>query len=102
MASRRITLGFLFLVRSIYFGLLGYSYTTVGVLLSVATLVAALRQVVFGMLSDKVGRKAFFIFGAIFTTARLVIFATRSDFWSLLLGQAVGASARDQAPASPS
>jgi len=91
MASRRIALGFLFLVRSIYFGLLGYSYTTVGILLSIATFVAAIRQVVFGMLSDKVGRKTFFILGAIFTTTRLIIFATKSDFWYLALGQAVGA-----------
>ncbi|MBD3205722.1 MFS transporter [Candidatus Bathyarchaeota archaeon] len=91
MASRRIALGFLFLVRSIYFGLLGYSYTTVGILLSVATLVAAIRQVVFGMLSDRVGRKVFFVMGAIFTTTRLIVFATRSDFWSLVFGQAIGA-----------
>lgn len=91
MASRRVALGFLFLVRSIYFGLLGYSYTMVGVLLSVATLVAAFRHISFGMLSDKFGRKPFILIGAFFTTARLVIFATRHDFWSLVLGQAIGA-----------
>lgn len=33
MATRRFELGFLFLVRSIYFSLLGYNYTEIGILL---------------------------------------------------------------------
>ena len=98
MATRRVALGFLFLVRSIYFGLLGFSYTEVGVLLSLATLVAALRQVVFGVLSDRFGRKRFILLGAVFSTARLMIFALRSDFWSLALGQAVGALGEGSGP----
>jgi MFS family permease len=64
----------------------------VGILLSIATIVAAFRQVIFGMLSDMVGRKTFFILGAICTTIRLIVFATKSDFWYLALGQAVGVS----------
>lgn len=98
MATRRVALGFLFLVRSIYFGLLGLSYTEVGLLLSLATLVAALRQVVFGVLSDRFGRKRFILLGAAFSTARLVIFALRSDFWSLALGQVVGALGEGSGP----
>jgi MFS family permease len=101
MATRRIALGFLFLVRSIYFGLLGFSYTEVGLLLSLATLIAAIRQVVFGMLSDRYGRKKFILMGAFFTTVRLVIFATRSDFWSLAFGQAVGALGEGSGPGQP-
>ncbi|MFP3951290.1 MAG: MFS transporter [Candidatus Bathyarchaeia archaeon] len=91
MAARRVALGFLFLVRSIYFGLLGYSYTMVGILLSIATLVSAFRHMAFGFLSDKYGRKPFILMGALFTTARLIVFATRHDFWSLVIGQAIGA-----------
>lgn len=101
MATRRVAMGFLFLVRSIYFGLLGFSYTEVGLLLSLATLVAALRQVVFGVLSDRFDRKLFLLLGAVFSTLRLMIFALRSDFWWLVLGQVVGALGEGSGPGQP-
>jgi predicted MFS family arabinose efflux permease len=91
MSSRRIAMGFQFVVRSIYFSLLGLSPTLVGLLLSLATLVAAIRQITFGMLSDRFGRKTFILIGAICSTLRLVIFAISPDFWMLALGQIVGA-----------
>jgi len=91
MSSRRVAMGFLFVVRSIYFSLLGLSPTVVGLLLSLATLLAAVRQGLFGMLSDRFGRKRFILFGAFCATLRLVIFAISSDFWMLALGQVVGA-----------
>ena len=101
MSTRRVAMGFLFLVRSIYFGLLGFSYTEVGLLLSLATLIAAVRQVVFGMLSDRYGRKPFILMGAFFTVSRFVIFAIRHDFWSLALGQALGALGEGSGPGQP-
>ena len=101
MATRRVAMGFLFLVRRIYFGLLGFSYTEVGLLLSLTTLIAAGRQMVFGMLSDIYGRKPFILRGAFFTISRFVIFTISHDFWSLALGQALGALGEGSGPGQP-
>jgi len=91
MAFRRITLGFLVLVRPIYFALLGFSPTTIGLLLSVSTFVTALRHITFGILSDRYGRKPFILLGAVCETIRPVIFALSTDIWLLALAQAIGA-----------
>ena len=84
-------MGFLQIVRSIYFALLGFSPLEIGLLLSFATLISAIHHILFGYLSDRYGRKPFLILGSIFATARLVIFATSRDFWMLALGQGIGA-----------
>lgn len=84
-------MGFLQVVRVIYFALLGFSPVEIGVLLSIATFVSAIHHITFGMLSDRYGRKVFLILGGIFATMRMVIFALSSDFWMLALGQGVGA-----------
>jgi MFS family permease len=91
MAFRRVSMGFLQVVRAIYFALLGFSPVEIGLLLSLATFVSALHSIVFGFLSDRFGRKIFFILGGIFATLRMVIFAISSDFWFLALGQGIGA-----------
>ena len=91
MACRRVSMGFLQVVRAIYFSLLGYSPIQIGFLLSIATFVSALHSIVFGYLSDRYGRKVFFILGGIFASLRMVIFAMSSDFWFLALAQGVGA-----------
>jgi MFS family permease len=91
MASRRVVMGFLQVVRAIYFALLGFDPITIGFLLSIATFVSAVHSVTFGLLSDKFGRKAFLLLGAFFATVRLVIFALSTDFWLLALGQGIGA-----------
>jgi DHA1 family multidrug resistance protein-like MFS transporter len=91
MALRRLSMGFLQVVRAIYFALLGFSYVEIGLLLSIATFVSALHSIVFGFLSDRFGRKIFFILGGVFATMRMVIFAVSSDFWLLALGQGIGA-----------
>ena len=91
MSTRRIGMGFLQVVRVIYFALLGFSPVEIGVLLSIATFVSAIHHITFGMLSDRYGRKVFLILGGIFATMRMVIFALSSDFWMLALGQGVGA-----------
>ncbi|MCW3989257.1 MAG: MFS transporter [Candidatus Bathyarchaeota archaeon] len=91
MACRRVSMGFLQVVRAIYFALLGYSPIQIGFLLSIATFVSALHSIVFGYLSDRYGRKVFFIIGGIFASLRMVIFAMSSDFWLLALAQGVGA-----------
>lgn len=91
MASRRIVMGFLHVVRAIYFYLLGFSEIEVGLLLSVATIVSAFHHISFGVLSDRYGRKIFLLLGAVFATSRLAIFATTRNFWLLALGQGLGA-----------
>ena len=74
MASRRLVLGFLEVVRAIYFSLLGFDVLTVGFLLSVGTFASALHHVIFGMLSDRFGRKPFLLLGGLFSTLRLFRF----------------------------
>ena len=91
MSTRRLGMGFLQVVRAIYFSLLGFSPVEIGLLLSIATFVSAIHHITFGMLSDRYGRKVFFIIGGIFATMRMVIFALSSDFWMLAIGQGVGA-----------
>ena len=91
MASRRVVMGFLLVVRAIYFYLLGFNEIEVGLLLSIATFVSAIHHITFGMLSDRFGRKPFLLLGGVFATLRLVIFALSKDFWMLALGQGIGA-----------
>lgn len=91
MSFRRISMGFLMVVRAIYFYLLGFNPVEVGLLLSIATLVSAVHHLTFGMLSDRFGRKPFLVLGGIFATLRMVIFALFTDFWMLALGQGIGA-----------
>jgi len=91
MSMRRIAMGFLQVVRAIYFALLGFTPVEIGLLLSIGTFVSALHSISFGFLSDRFGRKPFIIVGGIFATLRMVIFAVSSDFWMLALGQGVGA-----------
>ncbi len=91
MSFRRISMGFLMVVRAIYFYLLGFNEVEVGLLLSIATLVSAVHHLTFGWLSDRFGRKPFLLLGGIFATLRMVIFALFTDFWMLALGQGIGA-----------
>ena len=84
-------MGFLQIVRAIYFAYLGYSPVKIGILLSIATAVSALHNITFGYLCDRYGRKPFLILGGIFATLRMVIFAVTQDFWMLALGQGLGA-----------
>jgi DHA1 family multidrug resistance protein-like MFS transporter len=91
MSFRRIAMGFLMIVRSIYFSLLGFSPVEIGLLLSIGTFISALHHISFGYLSDKYGRKIFLLLGGVFATLRLIIFAISNDFWMLALGQGIGA-----------
>ena len=84
-------MGFVMVVRVIYFRLLGFSALEVGLLLSFATAISAIRHITFGYLCDRYGRKPFLILGAIFSSLRMVVFAIGTDFWMLALGQGLGA-----------
>jgi MFS family permease len=91
MAFRRVAMGFLHVVRPIYFALLGFSPVKIGLLLSIATLVSAFHSIIFGFLSDRYGRKIFLLLGGFFASIRLFILAISTDFWLLALGQGIGA-----------
>ncbi len=91
MFTRRIVMGFLGVVRAIYFSLIGLSPVAIGLLMTIGTAVGALEALFFGTLSDKYGRKPFLILGAIFSMMRLILYALSGDFWVLALAQGLGA-----------
>lgn len=91
MFVRRIMVGFMMVVRAIYFSIIGYSPVEIGLLLSIAAFISAIRHITFGYLCDRYGRKPFLIIGSIFATLRVAIFAISTDFWMLALAQGLGA-----------
>jgi MFS family permease len=91
MFTRRIVMGFLQVVRAIYFALLGFSPVEIGFLLSVATFISAINNILFGYLCDRYGRKPFLIIGCIMSSIRTGLFATTTDFWLLAFAQGIGA-----------
>lgn len=91
MFTRRIVMGFLQVVQTIYFALLGFSPVEIGLLLSVATLISAMNNIIFGYLCDRYGRKPFLILGSILSSLRTGLFAITTNFWLLALAQGVGA-----------
>ena len=91
MFTRRMVMGFLQVVRAIYFALLGYSPVEVGLLISVGMLISALNSIIFGYLSDRYGRKPFLIIGSILSSVRTGLFAVTTDFWLLVFAQGIGA-----------
>lgn len=91
MFSRRLVMGFLEVVRAIYFSLIGFSPMAIGLLLTVGTAVSALESLFFGTLSDRFGRKFFLIIGGVFSVIRLILYAMSQDFWVLVLAQGIGA-----------
>jgi MFS family permease len=91
MFTRRIVMGFLQVVRAIYFALLGFSPVEIGFLLSIATFLSAIHHITFGYLCDRYGRKPFLILGTLFAAGRTALFALSTDFWMLALAQSLGA-----------
>jgi len=91
MFTRRIVMGFLQVVKAIYYALLGYTAVEIGLLLSLATFISAIHHITFGYLCDRYGRKPFLLLGTVFATMRMVIFALSTDFWMLALGEGIGA-----------
>jgi len=91
MFTRRIVMGFLQVVRAIYFALLGFSPVEIGLLLSIATFLSAVHHITFGYLCDRYGRKPFLILGTLFAAGRTALFAVSTDFWMLALAQSLGA-----------
>jgi len=91
LAFRRVVMGFLQVVRAIYFSLIGFDPVTIGILLSIPMFVGAVRSILIGIFSDKYGRKPFLILGCLFSTIRVTIYALYQDFWMMALAQSLGA-----------
>ncbi len=91
MFTRRMVMSSLEIVRPIYLALIGFSPIEIGIITTVGTIATAVESLVFGSLSDKHGRKPFFLMGAIFSVLRLVLYATSRDFIILVLAQGIGA-----------
>jgi len=91
MFTRRIAMGFIQVVRAIYFAILGYTPLEVGLLLSTAAFLSALHHMAFGYLCDRYGRKPFLVLGTLFSAARTTLFAVSTNFWVLALAQGLGA-----------
>jgi len=91
MFARRLVMGFLEVVRVIYFALIGFSPFAIGFLITLGTVVSAFESLIFGVLSDRYGRKPFLLLGSIFAIFRLVLYALSRDFWVLALAQGIGA-----------
>ena len=91
MFSRRLVMGFLEVVRPIYFSLIGFSPIEIGILMGIGTIVSAFESLIFGSLSDRHGRKLFILLGSIFSVFRLVLYAISRDFWVLIIAQGIGA-----------
>jgi len=77
--------------RAIYFALIGFSPLTIGILITIGTVVGAVESLVFGPLSDRYGRKPFLILGGISSIIRLTLYASSRDFLTLATAQAIGA-----------
>jgi DHA1 family multidrug resistance protein-like MFS transporter len=91
MATRRVVMGGMMVIRSLYLYAIGYDIFTIGLLSTVATIVGAARSGIVGLLADKYGRKVFIVLGGLFSTLRFAIYAFSMDFGMLIIAQGVGA-----------
>ncbi|MFX0197916.1 MAG: MFS transporter [Candidatus Hodarchaeota archaeon] len=86
---RRVVMGSLDVVRTIYFYLIGLSPIAIGILITIGTFGSALQAITFGMLSDKYGRKPFLLLSCLFSISRLILYVSSTDFWVLVLAQSI-------------
>jgi predicted DNA-binding transcriptional regulator len=88
---RRIPMGFLNVMRPIYFTLLGFDPLTVGLITTIGSIISALDSALFGVLSDKYGRKPFLALGSFTSALRFMLYILSGDFWVLVIAQGIGA-----------
>ena len=102
LAFRRVVMGFLEVVRAIYFAIIGFSPAEIGFLFTIPIATGALRSGIVGVLADKYGRKIFILLGNLFSTLRLIIYVFSRDYWALALAQALGAFGEGGGAGQPS
>ncbi|MDH5440106.1 MAG: MFS transporter [Candidatus Bathyarchaeota archaeon] len=91
MASRRVVMGGMMVIRSLYLYTIGFDPFTIGLLSTIATVVGAARSGIVGLLADKYGKKVLIILGGLFSALRFAIYAFSVDFVMLVIAQGVGA-----------
>jgi len=91
MASRRVVMGGMTVIRSLYLYTIGFDPLTIGLLSTIATVVGAARSGIVGLLADKYGKKVLIILGGLFSALRFAIYAFSVDFVMLVIAQGVGA-----------
>ena len=94
-------MGFLEVTRVIYLSLIGFSPLAIGIITTVGTVFRAFESLIFGSLSDRFGRKPFLLFGAFFSTIRLVLYALSRDFWVITIAQGLGSLGEGQGAGQP-
>lgn len=91
MFFRRVAQGFLEVTRTIYLALIGFDPISIGVITSVGFGVSVVESTLFGVLSDKYGRKIFLALGNLMAAIRFLLYALSRDFWVLTVAQGLGA-----------
>lgn len=91
MFVRRLSIGFLSVVRPIYLALIGLDPLSVGFITTTGSIVGAIQSALFGVLSDKYGRKIFLAIGGLTSALRFLLYIISRDFWILMIAQGMGA-----------
>lgn len=91
MFFRRVAQGFLEVTRTIYLALIGFDPISIGIITSVGFGVSVVESTLFGVLSDKYGRKIFLALGNLMAAIRFLLYALSKDFWVLTVAQGLGA-----------
>lgn len=102
MASRRVVMGGMAVLRSLYLYSIGFDPFTIGLFSTVSTVVGAARSGIVGLLADRYGRKIFVVLGGLFSTLRFAIYASSTNLWMLVLAEGVGAFGEGAGAGQPS
>jgi len=102
LSLRRIVLGCLQVIRTLYLYIIGYDLMAIGLLSMIATIVGAMRSVSVGILADKHGRRIFILLGGLLSTLRLLIYAFFTDYTMLIAAQIIGAMGEGAGAGQPS
>lgn len=101
MFFRRASQGFLQIVRAIYLAIIGFDPLTIGFMTGFGSAVSIIESTLFGVLSDRYGRKLFLFIGNLMSVARFLLYALSRDFWILLIAQGIGALGEGEGAGQP-
>lgn len=101
MFLRRIVQGFFQIVRTIYLAIIGFDPIAIGLITGIGSIVSMLESAIFGVLSDRYGRKLFIVMGSLMSSIRLLLYAISRDFWILVIAQSIGALGEGEGAGQP-
>ena len=102
LGNRRVVMDFMEVSRTIFLAIIGFDPVSIGILISLATVVGAVRSGVIGLLADKYGKRVFLILGGLFSAIRMLLFAFSTDFYVIALAQGLGAFGEGAGAGQPS